>query len=122
MAPEKLYGLPPLVGSTVQCETVVSARFREMNQLSHCSRAPPASAPHNSEMRSTTDGPRASLKRTYAAAERAGTKPAIVYDADDTTLWTYDMEVADMKFVFDPERPDYWEQHQLVPAWRGGDL
>ena len=74
------------------------------------------SSPYISEMGRITDGLRAQLKRTYAAAERAGTKPAIVLDADDTTLWTYDMEVADMKFVFDPVRQDYWVQHQLFPA------
>ncbi len=74
------------------------------------------SSPYISEMRSITNGLRASLKRTYAAAERAGKKPAIVLDADDTTLWTYDMEVADMKFVFNPTRQDYWVQHQLFPA------
>src|SRR6478752_896000 len=79
-------------------------------------RADRASSPYISEMRSITDGLRASLKRTYAAAERAGTKPAIVFDADDTTLWTYDMEVADMKFVFNPTRQDYWVQNRLFPA------
>ncbi|MGO4664004.1 HAD family acid phosphatase [Terrabacter sp. 2TAF16] len=74
------------------------------------------SSPYISEMRRITEGLRAQLRRTYAAAERAGTKPAIVLDADDTTLWTYDMEVADMKFVFDPVRQDYWVQHRLFPA------
>lgn len=46
---------------------------------------------------------------------RAGTKPAVVLDADDTTLWTYDMEVADMKFVFNPVRQDYWVQNKALP-------
>src|SRR6478672_13613287 len=47
---------------------------------------------------------------------RAGSKPAVVFDADDTTLWTYDMEVADMQFVFNPARQDYWVQNKLFPA------
>ena len=47
------------------------------------------------------------------------TKPAVVLDADDTTLWTYDMEVADMKFVFNPTRQDYWVQNKLFPATPG---
>jgi predicted secreted acid phosphatase len=50
---------------------------------------------------------------------RAGSKPAVVFDADDTTLWTYDMEVADMKFVFNPARQDYWVQNKLFPATPG---
>ncbi|WP_240347357.1 HAD family acid phosphatase [Curtobacterium sp. 24E2] len=37
-------------------------------------------------------------------------------DADDTTLWTYDMEVADMHFVFDPARQDEWVQDERFPA------
>ena len=42
--------------------------------------------------------------------------PAIVLDADDTTLWTYDMEVGAMHFVFDPTLQDFWVQNQLFPA------
>jgi predicted secreted acid phosphatase len=42
--------------------------------------------------------------------------PAIVLDADDTTLWTYDMEVGAMHFVFDPTLQDFWVQNELFPA------
>ena len=48
-----------------------------------------------------------------------GQKPAIVFDADDTTLWTYDMEVADMHFTFDPKEQDVWVQDQRFPATPG---
>ena len=41
-----------------------------------------------------------------AAGPQAHQKPAIVFDADDTTLWTYDMEVAEMHFNFDPALQD----------------
>jgi predicted secreted acid phosphatase len=51
----------------------------------------------------------------YAASEK-GEKPAIVLDADDTTLWTYDMEVADMHFTFDPAEQDVWVQDERFPA------
>ena len=44
------------------------------------------------------------------------TKPAIVLDADDTTLWTYDMEVAGMHFSFDPALQDVYVQGQKFPA------
>jgi hypothetical protein len=43
-----------------------------------------------------------------------------VLDADDTTLWTYDMEDADMHFSFDPKRRDVeWVQKQRFPATPG---
>jgi predicted secreted acid phosphatase len=42
--------------------------------------------------------------------------PAVVLDADDTTLWTYDMEVADMHFTFNPAEQDVWVQAQRFPA------
>nr|WP_246286810.1 HAD family acid phosphatase [Schumannella luteola] len=61
----------------------------------------------------------AKLKPAYDAAIAAGQKPAIVFDADDTTLWTYDMEVADMKFVFDPVKQDEWVQDERFAATPG---
>ncbi len=39
-----------------------------------------------------------------------------MFDADDTTLWTYDMEVADMHFNFNPAEQDIWVQGQRFPA------
>ena len=43
-------------------------------------------------------------------------RPAIVFDVDDTTLWTYDMEVAAMHFNFDPKLQDVWVQDERFPA------
>ena len=52
--------------------------------------------------------------------ERAlGNKPAVVFDADDTTLWTYDMEDAAMDFNFDPALQDEWVQDKRFPAVPG---
>jgi predicted secreted acid phosphatase len=56
------------------------------------------------------------LDRACAAAARRGLNPAIVLDADDTTLWTYDMEDHDMHFVFDPALQGVWVQEQRFPA------
>ena len=45
-----------------------------------------------------------------------GRHPAVVFDADDTNLWTYDMEAGAMKFVFDPALQDEWVQDERFPA------
>jgi predicted secreted acid phosphatase len=42
--------------------------------------------------------------------------PAVILDADDTNLWTYDMEVAAMHFNFDPVLQNEWVQDQRFPA------
>ena len=73
-------------------------------------------SPYIREMRSIVARQSAGLQRIHDAAVRHGEKPAIVLDADDTTLWTYDMEVADMHFVFDPARQDEWVQDERFPA------
>jgi len=45
---------------------------------------------------------------------------AVVFDADDTTLWTYDMEDNAMHFNFDPVLQDtQWVQPQRFPATPG---
>jgi len=73
-------------------------------------------SPYIREMRSIVDRETRQLRRVHDTAVRHGQHPAIVFDADDTTLWTYDMEVADMHFVFDPARQDEWVQDQRFPA------
>ena len=40
----------------------------------------------------------------------------MVFDADDTTLFTYDMEVGAMHFNYNPTLQDYWVQNKLFPA------
>ncbi|GAA3337153.1 hypothetical protein GCM10017714_02930 [Curtobacterium pusillum] len=73
-------------------------------------------SPYIDEMRSIVSRQSAGLQHIRDAAVRRGEKPAIVLDADDTTLWTYDMEVADMHFVFDTARQDEWVQDERFPA------
>ncbi len=53
-------------------------------------------------------------------------KKAVVLDADDTTLWTYDMEDGDpkaqrpgMRFNFDPVLQNTWVQNKWFPATPG---
>ncbi|RLV50693.1 hypothetical protein D9V37_01620 [Nocardioides mangrovicus] len=59
------------------------------------------------------------LQRACAVGVRRHTKPALVLDTDDTTLWTYDLEVGLMKFVFDPALQDQWVQGQKFAAVPG---
>ena len=74
------------------------------------------SSPYISEMADLTSGLGSKLARTCARMDRKDQKPAIVFDADDTTLWTYDMEVHDMHFNFSPALQDEWVQDQRFPA------
>ncbi|RNE56376.1 HAD family acid phosphatase [Cryobacterium tepidiphilum] len=74
------------------------------------------SSPYIDEMASIVAKEKGKLKATYDKALRHHEKPAIVFDADDTTLMTYDMEVADMHFTFDPAEQDVWVQDERFPA------
>lgn len=74
------------------------------------------SSPYISELGALTAHETPALVRTCAQAAKKGKKPAIVLDADDTTLWTYDMEDGAMKFNFDPALQDTWVQGQKFPA------
>lgn len=48
-----------------------------------------------------------------------GKKPAAVFDADDTTLWTYDMEDNFMNLQFTPKGQDEWFAKNQMPATPG---
>jgi predicted secreted acid phosphatase len=73
------------------------------------------------EMRSFRDKWAPRLKDKCTRLKARGEKPAVVFDADDTTLWTYDMEDSVMHFVFDPAVQDMFVQKKLfkpVPGMR----
>ena len=74
------------------------------------------SSPYISEMNKIVARLTWELKPLYQAAIRRHEKPALVFDTDDTTLWTYDMEVGDMHFNFNPAEQDVWVQGQRFPA------
>ena len=57
--------------------------------------------------------------RSAVAAAKAAKDPAVVFDADDTTLWTYDMEDGAMGFAYDPTLQDTWVQGQKFAATPG---
>jgi len=75
-----------------------------------------AGSPYISEMEKIVAKASKQLKPAYDRAVRQGKKPAIVLDADDTTLETYDMEVAGMQFNFTPAVQDVYVQGQRFPA------
>jgi predicted secreted acid phosphatase len=78
------------------------------------------SSPYIKEMSSLTAKLRTSLVQSCTQAQAAGKDPAVVFDADDTTLWTYDMEDGAMHFDFDPVVQDQqWVQKQKFPATPG---
>ena len=57
-----------------------------------------------------------------ASRRASGLHPAVVFDADDTTLWTYDMEDAAMHFNFNPALQNDWVMQELfvpTPFMRG---
>lgn len=76
-------------------------------------------SPYISELKTIQDAQATYLDTAFAAATAAGKVPAIVLDADDTTLWTYDMEDAGMGFDFDPALQDVYVQEQRFPATPG---
>ncbi|MCU1533766.1 MAG: hypothetical protein JWR53_247 [Glaciihabitans sp.] len=74
------------------------------------------SSPYISEMAKIVAKQKALLKSEYTRAIARGDKPAIVFDTDDTTLWTYDMEVAGMHFTFNPTLQNEYVQGERFPA------
>jgi predicted secreted acid phosphatase len=76
-------------------------------------------SPYISEMRGIAATWAGQVKDRCARAIRHGKVPAVVFDADDTTLWTYDMEDAAMKFNFDPTLQNTWVQEERFPATPG---
>ena len=74
------------------------------------------SSPYISELDHLTKRWAGTVQQSCRKATRHHGTAAIVLDADDTTLWTYDMEDAAMKFNFDPALQDIWVQDQRFPA------
>ena len=77
------------------------------------------SSPYISEMKKLRDTWVPVIKDRCATQRALGRRPAVVFDVDDTTLWTYDMEDAAMHFNFDPALQNEWVQakrFKAVPA------
>ena len=77
------------------------------------------SSPYITEMKSIVRQQLPRVVATCFVESKLHKNPAIVLDADDTTLWTYDMEVGDMHFNYNPAEQDVWVQDQRFPAVPG---
>jgi len=81
--------------------------------------ANPTTSPYRTEMAKLTSGVSPLLNAACSLGKKAGVNPAIVLDADDTTLMTYDMEDGAMHFNYNPALQDVWVQDKLFPATPG---
>ncbi|MDO7868727.1 HAD family acid phosphatase [Nocardioides jiangxiensis] len=98
----------------------VKSTIRTYYRASSAGIADKASSPYIAELAGIEADNRDRLVNACRRELRAGLEPAVVFDADDTTLWTYDMEDGAMKFVFDPVAQDRdWVQPQAFPAVPG---
>jgi len=73
-------------------------------------------SPYIREMRALTQRQGAITAAACFVGKKVHQNPAVILDTDDTTLWTYDMEVAAMHFTFDPVLQNQWVQDQRFPA------
>jgi predicted secreted acid phosphatase len=73
-------------------------------------------SPYIREMAKIAQRQTAIVSAACYIGKRLHQNPAVIMDADDTNLWTYDMEVAAMHFNFDPVLQNTWVQQQLFPA------
>jgi hypothetical protein len=65
-------------------------------------------SPYIDELTGILDAQTAKLQVIYDKAIAAGEKPAMVFDIDDTTLLTYDMEVGAYDYDFDRATKNSW--------------
>lgn len=75
-----------------------------------------ASSPYITQVGKLTRKWTKKLVPTCRTATRRHQHPAVVFDVDDTTLWTYDMEDGAMGFAFDPTLQNTWVQGQKFAA------
>ena len=73
-------------------------------------------SPYISELTAFGEKWRQKLRASCRQGVANGTRPAVVFDADDTTLWTYDMEDGAMKFNFDTTLQNTWVQEKRFVA------
>jgi predicted secreted acid phosphatase len=114
MAPDGSSGLTA-GGAGIPNIDSVKSTIRKYYNASSSGIADPNSSPYVSELAGIESSTLASLPAVDPAA-----KKALVFDADDTTLWTYDMEDNAMHFNFDPvKQANEWVFPERFPAVPG---
>ncbi|QWW19483.1 hypothetical protein I6B53_10450 [Schaalia sp. 19OD2882] len=78
-----------------------------------------ADSPYIRDVTAITTAKAPQIADACRSALAAGKKPAAVFDADDTTLWTYDMEDASMHFAFTAAKQQAWFDANEMPATPG---
>jgi predicted secreted acid phosphatase len=73
-------------------------------------------SPYISEVTKLTKKWTKKLVPSCRTSARRHQHPAVVFDVDDTTLWTYDMEDGAMGFAFDPALQNTWVQDKKFAA------
>jgi predicted secreted acid phosphatase len=76
------------------------------------------SSPYISEMKKLTKKWKKKVATSCQKTSRHQ-RAAVVFDVDDTTLWTYDMEDGAMGFNFDPALQNHWVKAKKFPAVPG---
>ncbi|MDC4232210.1 LPXTG cell wall anchor domain-containing protein [Actinomyces sp. B33] len=76
-------------------------------------------SPYIADVTAITTARADEIAAACTSAAQAGKKPAAVFDADDTTLWTYDMEDGAMHFAFTHAKQQEWFDHHQMPATPG---
>ncbi|MDP9800297.1 hypothetical protein J2S49_000373 [Arcanobacterium wilhelmae] len=76
-------------------------------------------SPYIRDVTAITERASAQIAAECRAQVAAGKKPAAVFDADDTTLWTYDMEDSFMNFNFSVDKQNAWFAKHDLPATPG---
>jgi len=118
MAPDGSSGLS-VGGAGIPNIDSVKATVRAYYGASSAGIADKVSSPYITEMTRIEARQWRYLHHAKRVARKHGTRPAIVFDADDTTLWTYDMEDGDMHFYFTPAAQEPWVFEQRFPAVPG---
>lgn len=113
LAPDGSSGLTTPGGRLVNMD-VAKATVRAYYGAGKDGIANKTSSPYITEVTGIVAAQKDRLQADYDAAVAAGQKPALVFDVDDTTLWTYDMEDGHMRFNFTvAEQTAYLSTHDL---------
>jgi predicted secreted acid phosphatase len=118
MAPDGSTGLTATDGDALPNEGAVVRVIRAYYNAP-AGIADKSSSPYVTQMRGIAATWADKITTKCERARKHGEVPAVVFDADDTTLMTYDMEDKAMGFNFDPNLQNTWVLEERFPATPG---